>query len=1203
MGTRVTQAEGNIESHGSSIVQLSNGLQGIQGAFTAIPNGSFDQGTAGWADSAQGSSFTWDAEERALRSGAGSIRVINTTPFSVNPGDTVTVSFRTKSSEDLSSTDAVTVGFISDLSNPTGWVVGFANWIHTVGGVWVPRSYTWKVPSTFNPQQIYLRFAAGSIRPTSSASVLIDDVVVQTPGSIGDLQGRVTANAQAISGLTNTVGLQDGKISSLSSSINQLLNDVAGKANAAALQALDNRVVVAEGKIDAQATALTEVRSGLNNIGGDNQLLNGGFEDTYTHWTSQSNGLGSGSVTRTYVDSVLPNSAKAARWAMANVPTAGYFEFVHVLASNRVTPGPNTFSVYVRGMPGTRIFLQFHWRDASNSGIAYTSSFVDVAADSWGRRVITKVAPANAAWAAVYLRAYGLGRSDQWVEWDNAQLQVGEVATGYAPGIAEVKADVAANAAASNQLNTRVGSVEGQVLAQGTALTNVTARLDGSLTQGDNLVTNSNFAQELADWSYSNGGGAANSGAWGGNSGDGGPGFVITKGATQNPYISARGGTFLPVRPSRRYRAVVRAKALSGAGTLLLRLRRRHGAQVFSTDSQVTFPSASFETIGVTFAATAVETDGISLQVFAYPGNTSVAIDRVELYDVTEQLATTANADATSTLDAKVTTIDGKVESQGQAITQVRAAASAADAKAGGAQAAADAVANGLTATNAKVTTLDGKVTSQATQIQQVQSGLGDKANASALIELDARVSSTTNGSGNLLVNASFGENGRANWGFVWNDAAYWQEVEKNFMDPGFWPKGMNSLCFKALNGANPPAGQNRFGLISHSNFIPAEPNKTYCASVWINCHRAVGCVWLAFYDFNGNLIAENTSTEIGPQNLGSGPGLNELPRTWLAIKAPANARTVRMGWRARANMSFGGDPYMWAVQPMLELMQEGQAGPSPWSAGGTEDHAGINLMTDVNGNVTGLQVKNDGRTGIINMLANALNILSPGAVDGLELQQGHLRVWKGNVQRIIGNGFGPDGLMDYFGPNVGTGNARKEIATMWMDTNGNGYWGGSLAAGVLRNAVQSTQVTTVGTGVTTGLFSTNGRNKNVIVSFNRYHQRTKTEESGQGFVAGAGANTATVYVYRQIDGQPETLWTTFNAGGSVDIQNEFDGPDLATSTWSGSVTLNDGADGAAQRSYRAEIVGFTEQNVTHQSGSFNAQRLTQSLSIVSTEV
>jgi len=290
----------------------------------------------------------------------------------------------------------------------------------------------------------------------------------------------------------------------------------------------------------------------------------------------------------------------------------------------------------------------------------------------------------------------------------------------------------------------------------------------------------------------------------------------------------------------------------------------------------------------------------------------------------------------------------------------------------------------------------------------------------------------------------------------------------------------------------------------------------------------------------------------------------------------------------------------------MLEQMQDGQAGPSPWSVGGSETFAGYDLFVNANGQVGGMQVKNNGNVVSFDVLAHVFRVLSPnGAADGMEVRDGYIRTWKGNSQRIIGNGFGVggEGLIDYFGPNVGASAASKANATVWMDVNGNAYWGGSLAAGVLRNAVQSTQITTVGTQVVNGPFGSNGRNKSVVVGFSRRVSRQKNQYGSQGFVAGGGSNTCTVNVYRKVENDQETFWTSFTAGGGVDIYNETDGPDIATSYWSGSVTLNDNSDGSRPRQYRAEIVGYSEQAVTHQSGNFDVQTTNQSLSIVSTEV
>lgn len=253
---------------------------------------------------------------------------------------------------------------------------------------------------------------------------------------------------------------------------------------------------------------------------------------------------------------------------------------------------------------------------------------------------------------------------------------------------------------------------------------------------------------------------------------------------------------------------------------------------------------------------------------------------------------------------------------------------------------------------------------------------------------------------------------------------------------------------------------------------------------------------------------------------------------------------------------------------------------------------------------IGGMEIDNNGQVVNTRFLSNTFQVLSPGADRGMEWRDGYLRVWSGAAQRIIGTGFGSgtEGLMDYFGPNVGPGAATKANAVMWMDTAGNAYWGGALAAGVLRNAVQTTTTVMTGTQLVCGPFSTNGRNKNVVLSFSRTVRRTKTASGSQGFVAGGGENTCTINIYRKVENDAETFWTQLVARGGVSINNEIDGPDTATSRWGGAVTLNDGADGSRQRQYRAEIIGASEQEVTHQSGSFNGQTIEQSLSIVSVE-
>lgn len=255
---------------------------------------------------------------------------------------------------------------------------------------------------------------------------------------------------------------------------------------------------------------------------------------------------------------------------------------------------------------------------------------------------------------------------------------------------------------------------------------------------------------------------------------------------------------------------------------------------------------------------------------------------------------------------------------------------------------------------------------------------------------------------------------------------------------------------------------------------------------------------------------------------------------------------------------------------------------------------------------IGGMVIENNGQVINTRFSSNTFEVISPGASEGMEWRGGFLRVWKGSAQRIIGKNFGSagDNLVDYFGPNVGAGAASKANAVMWMDANGSAYFGGQLSAGILRNAVQTTTTQTVGVELVNGPFATNGRVRSVTVSFSRRHIRTKTTYGSDGFVAGAGQNTARVEIYRRVGEGAESLWQVLNVSGSVMILNEQDGPDSATSTWGGSFTVNDTSTSTSAQTmtYRGVITSFTEQDVRHESGSFQQQSITQSLSIISVE-
>lgn len=475
-----------------------------------------------------------------------------------------------------------------------------------------------------------------------------------------------------------------------------------------------------------------------------------------------------------------------------------------------------------------------------------------------------------------------------------------------------------------------------------------------------------------------------------------------------------------------------------------------------------------------------------------------------------------------------------------------------------------------------------------------VQAEVKGKASASVVQTLEAKVNNHGSG-GNLLINSTFPKYQRNGWGWGSNPGAAWVELgdptpgNDSFHPPGIYGVGSTS------------GGTTSTQIVwwGTEYGIPVEAGQTYMASAWFNTHRCSCYIEISYWDKTGNWLAQWGSPETGHTGNSGPPLLSEMPRPSIKTVAPPRAALARFRIIVKPNGEAW--PYFWMFRPMFSRVEPDATQAPPWNAGGSESSAKWGFALDVDGTVSGMEMEATGAKSELKILSKILRLISPGTPDGMEIQDGYLRVWRGNAQRIIGNGFGPDGLIDYFGPNVGAAGATKQNATVWMDVNGSAYWGGAIAAGIRRNAAQSTTTQTLGVSIVVGPFSTSGRNKNVVVSYQRTVTRRHGNMNSTGFVAGGGRNACAVNVYRKLGNNAEQFWTSFEASGGVMIMNERDGPDIATSRWAGSVTLND-SEGTQDRTYRAEIVGFSEQDVSHQSGSFTGQDISASLSLVSIE-
>jgi len=400
-------------------------------------------------------------------------------------------------------------------------------------------------------------------------------------------------------------------------------------------------------------------------------------------------------------------------------------------------------------------------------------------------------------------------------------------------------------------------------------------------------------------------------------------------------------------------------------------------------------------------------------------------------------------------------------------------------------------------------------------------------------------------------------------------------------------------------------------------------PDVRYMASAYLADQQASSGVYIVFYDSpNGSYVGETPSSVV-PRRDG-GDSLTHYDRASSVGVAPAAARRGRLAWIVQGTSN---PPYAWLVQPMVEVASAAQEFPSAWSesavgldakyASATQAlsvevdsvsgrvAAKITNAMDVNGKISGTVSENDGVRSYFGIVSDIFELIASGSV-GMEIRRRgpgwFMRFYASSIQLIIGIRFGAgNNLCGWYGPNVGEAAAEKSNGMIWADDNGSAYFGGSLSAGTKKNAVQTTTTVTVGTELVNGPFDTNGTVRSVTISFARQVARVSNASGSDGFTAGAGANTATVQVYRKIGTAAETLWQTMPVGGYVDIQNEPDAPDRATSYWAGAMTVNDTSPAASLVTYRAVITAFASQTVTHP-GTINTVTTTQNLSMISVE-
>lgn len=239
-------------------------------------------------------------------------------------------------------------------------------------------------------------------------------------------------------------------------------------------------------------------------------------------------------------------------------------------------------------------------------------------------------------------------------------------------------------------------------------------------------------------------------------------------------------------------------------------------------------------------------------------------------------------------------------------------------------------------------------------------------------------------------------------------------------------------------------------------------------------------------------------------------------------------------------------------------------------------------------------------RIGAGSIVATKLALLTAGGTS-IDMSNGRITFDNGVYLRAQGTGFGT-GLqfVDWYGPRPSGGNVAlcsETNAIYYLTVDGDAYFGGSLNAGVLRNAVRTTD-TSAGAEVQIGPFLTNGGTKTIVLSY-AWHRNHRCD-AGTGAINSQGS--ATAVLERSINGSTWTQIGILNVtgSGSVNVDGDPAVDDIVIYNTGGTSTVTDNTAFTTTMYLRARITARTLP--TFSGTGTNGVVITQSLGIISTE-
>lgn len=757
--TRVTAAEGNITSQGNSITTLTATLGNIGGNGTNLLPAEYCvyNTTAPTWTLGSGVTVTTSLETETFSGSA--MKVVNTTNAVGNavyltPATTYAglnmamknqkyiVSFYAKADVDghLISSFLRTMKQDGTVSNSNGGQVALTT-------TWARYSAVLDVSvgATFPGDKMAL-----VIQPNRSGvtgrTVYLDKIMIEgqigtsvapSPFVIGNSNSQNTANASAISSLTARVTAAEGTITSQSTSITTLTNN---------LTTTNSNVTAAQSAADAANTL----------AGGKGKVFYGtsapavGEQLSQNLWIDTNGGANTpkrwnGSAWVAVTDKVATDAAAAAANALSVAQTKADASAVTALTT-RVTNAEGTIT-----SQGNSITSLNNSLTTTNGNVTAAAAAAQAASDLAGGKgevIYSASAPAVAKQLSQNLWIDITGGANTPKRWNGSAwvAVTDKIATDAAAAAASALSLVAtkADSSALTALSNTVTQQGNTLTAQGNSITSINATIGSMSGNGTNLLNDvyswltSTTPPTVALSTATSFTGVAVTGSASGF------GYRYVRPNVASPWFmfcptNNTAGWNIPLVPGKYLMSfyastdtqgvtdglVIRAAMWDGSSRsptdfTLTTTRTRYTALITITNSN-TYGFTLFFPVGVSGNVTIIDSPMIEKQVGTglepspfTPGNSALSV--------------TTNATAVSSLTARVTTAEGTIVSQGNAITGLTSTV------------AGKADTSALNSLTTRVTTAEGLITSQGNAITSLTSTVAGKADTSAVNALTTRV-------------------------------------------------------------------------------------------------------------------------------------------------------------------------------------------------------------------------------------------------------------------------------------------------------------------------------------------------------------------------------------------------------------------------------------------------------------------------------